>query len=126
MHAIFLRPIVVFAALLALSLGANAGQPFDAKAFQEAQSSGKTILLDVAASWCPVCKQQRPIIESIEKERPNLIVFVIDFDTGKEVLKRLGAQAHSTLIVFKGPKEVGRSSGETDPASIRALVAKGF
>jgi hypothetical protein len=30
------------------------------------------------------------------------------------------------LIVFKGSKEVARSTGETDPAPLRALVAKAF
>jgi len=30
------------------------------------------------------------------------------------------------LIVFKGSKEVARSTGETDPPPLRLLVAKAF
>jgi thiol-disulfide isomerase/thioredoxin len=123
----FLRTAILsLAAVLAISLGANAAPPFDAKAFQEAQAAGKTILVDVYASWCPTCAKQRPIIESIKKERQNLIVYEVDFDSAKDVLKHFRVQYQSTLIVFKGMKEVGRSTGETDPVRIRALVAQGF
>ncbi len=116
---------VALAAVLAISLSVKAA-PFDAKAFGDAQSANKTILIDVTAPWCPVCAKQRPIIESIKKEKPNLIVYEVDFDSAKDVLKRFRVSSQSTLIVFKGANEVGRSTGDTDPARIRALVGKGF
>lgn len=118
--------IAISTFLLSSSLVAQAGQPFDAKAFQQAQTAGKTILIDVTASWCPTCKQQRPIVQEIEKEKPNLVVYEVDFDTAKDALKRFRVQYQSTLIMFKGVKEVARSTGETDPTQIRALVAKGL
>jgi thioredoxin 1 len=113
-------------ALIALPLGARAAQSFDAKAFQQAQAAGNSILVDVYASWCPVCRKQQPIIEGIVKQRPNLVVYKVDFDADKDALKRFGVRPQSTLIVFKGKKEVSRSTGDTDPARIGALVAKGF
>jgi thiol-disulfide isomerase/thioredoxin len=58
--------------LLLLPLDALARQPFDAKAFEQAQAAGKTILIDVYASWCPVCKKQQPTIARLEKEKPGL------------------------------------------------------
>jgi thiol-disulfide isomerase/thioredoxin len=109
---------------VAMTLGAQAGQPFTAKAFQDAQAAGKSILIDVTASWCPVCKVQQPIIGDLEKKNPLLAVFKVDFDKSKDVLKQFGAQRQSTLIAFKGAKEVGRSVGDTDAASIAALIAK--
>ena len=35
-------------------------------------------------------------------------------------------QRQSTLIVFKGKQEAGRSVGDTNAASIEALLAKGL
>jgi thioredoxin 1 len=113
-------------AVLVLPSVAWAGQPFDAKAFQSSQAAGKAILVDITAPWCPTCKQQRPIVEEIEKERPDLVVYEVDFDTAKDVLKRFRVQYQSTLIVFRGVKEVARSTGETDPTPLRSLVAKAF
>jgi thiol-disulfide isomerase/thioredoxin len=121
-----LRTAIVIAVAVALPSLANAGQPFDAKAFQASQAAGKSILVDVTAPWCPTCKQQRPIVQEIEKEHPDLVVYDVDFDSAKDVLKQFRVQYQSTLIVFKGLKEVARSTGETDPAPLRALVAKAF
>ena len=117
---------VAAAMLLAFSVVGHAVQPFDDQSFKQAQAAGKTILVDVTASWCPTCRQQRPIVEQIEKEKLNLVVYEVDFDTAKDTLKRFRVQQQSTLIVFKGTKEVGRSTGDTDPARIRALVVQGF
>jgi thioredoxin 1 len=114
------------AAVLVFSVVGHAAQPFDEQSFKQAQAASKTILVDVTASWCPTCRRQRPIIEQIEKEKPNLVVYEVDFDTAKDTLKRFRVQQQSTLIVFKGTKEIGRSTGDTDPARIRALIAQGF
>ena len=114
------------AALLVFSVLSHAAESFDDQSFKQAQAAGKTILVDVTASWCPTCRQQRPILEQIEKEKPDLVVYEVDFDTAKDTLKRFRVQHQSTLIVFKGTEEIGRSTGDTDPARIRALVAQGF
>ena len=120
-----LRSFTLGFAMLLAATGANAAT-FDGKSFRDAQAAGKTILVEVTAPWCPTCKAQRPTLESIRKERPSLVVFEVDFDSSKEVLKHFSVQKQSTLIVFKGKTEVGRSTGETDPARIRSLIAKGF
>lgn len=119
-----LRAMCGLAAIVGLSHGALAAEPFEAAAFKQAQAAGKTVLIDITAPWCPTCRKQRPIVEAIEKEKPHLVVYEVDFDSAKDVLKQFGVQYQSTLIVFKGVHEVGRSTGSTEPASIRALVAK--
>jgi thiol-disulfide isomerase/thioredoxin len=117
---------LLIAGMCMLPALAWAGQPFDAKAFQASQAAGKSILVEVTAPWCPTCKRQRPIVEQIQKDRPNLVVYEVDFDTGKDALKQLRVQNQSTLVVFRGASEVGRSTGDTDARSIGALVAKAF
>jgi len=126
MQLLLARLIMAFVAIVAVSLRVEAAQPFNAQAFQAAQAAGKAILIDVTAPWCPTCRKQKPLIQAIEKEKPNLVVYEVDFDTAKETLRRFRVQTQSTLIVFKGKDEVGRSTGDTDPARIRALVAKGL
>lgn len=108
---------------LSLPITADATQPFDQTMFQAAQEAEKDILVDVAASWCPICAKQKPIIAAIETERPDLVVFDIDFDSRKDLLTQFRVVRQSTLILFHGSNEVARSTGQTDPDVIRALVS---
>jgi thiol-disulfide isomerase/thioredoxin len=101
-------------------------KPFDAKAFEAAQSAGKPILLEVHAPWCPTCKAQAPILSRLSKEPKfnEMVRFNIDFDSQKALLRQFGVQQQSTLIVFKGKREAGRSTGDTNAGSIEALLGK--
>ena len=118
---------IAYSVLIALApVSANAAQPFDATAFEAAQKTGKSIVLDVTASWCPTCRVQKPILEGLAAETSGLVVFDIDFDTRKDLLRRFRVQYQSTLIVFRGVEEVGRSTGDTNRESIKSLVAKGL
>ena len=126
MNAAFTKSLLTAAMLFYLPLAAQAGQAYDAKAFSEAQTAGKSILVDVTAPWCPTCAKQKPIIQGLEAAHPTLTVFDVDFDSAKDVLKRFRVQSQSTLIMFKGMNEAGRSVGDTDPAAIAALIGKGL
>ena len=99
---------------------------FDAKAFAEAQNAGKPILVAIHAPWCPTCKAQAPILGDLlaDPKFRELVYFVIDFDSQKDLVNRFGARMQSTLIAFKGAREEGRSVGDTNRASIYALVGK--
>lgn len=96
-------------------------------AFQSALSSGKPVLLEFHASWCPTCKLQVKSLEAVMKEPENadLTVFAADFDTSAALLKTYKATTQGTLILFRGGKEVARSVGETDEAKLKAFVAQG-
>jgi len=115
-------------ALSLTSLGASAAEPrpYDAQAFAAAQAGGKPILVEVDAPWCPICAKQRPILAELEKsaELSDLVVFTVDFDSQKDLLRQFGVQMQSTLIVFNGKAEKGRSTGATDPGVIKALLLK--
>ena len=114
----------------ALSFGSVASamdkKPFDQKAFEAAQAAGKPILVEVSAPWCPVCKAQAPILSRLKSDAKfkELVSFDIDFDSQKDLLKKFNVQKQSTLIVFKGKQEAGRSTGDTNAGSITALLGK--
>lgn len=109
------------------SLGfAASSKPFDQQSFDAAQAAGKSILVDVSAPWCPVCKAQAPILAKLRSDSKykDLVSFNIDFDSQKDLLRKFNVQKQSTLIVFKGKTEMARSTGDTNPVSIEALVEK--
>jgi hypothetical protein len=51
-------------------------------------------------------------------------MFTVDFDKDGDLLKRFNVIKQSTIIVFKGREEVGRSIGDTQRSSIEALMLK--
>jgi thiol-disulfide isomerase/thioredoxin len=95
-------------------------------AFTAAQKAGKPILIDITAPWCPTCAKQHPILSSLYQtpEFKDLQVFNVDFDTSKPLLRSLGVQMQSTMIVYHGAKEAGRATGETAAPAIHDLLAK--
>lgn len=115
-------------AVLAFTTSVHASQTraFDPKAFEAAQKAGRPILVDITASWCPTCKAQKPLLEEMaaKPKFKDLVVFEVDFDSQKDVVRRFKAQSQSTLITFKGQKEVGRSVGDTRRESIEDLLNK--
>jgi len=126
----FLNGAMIAVALAAAGLFspalANTAVPFSEAAFKAAQASGSPILVEIHADWCPTCKAQNPILDKLTAEPKfrDLKVFRVDFDGMKPVVREFGAQMQSTLIVFKGATEQGRSVGDTKPASIAALLDK--
>jgi thiol-disulfide isomerase/thioredoxin len=116
-----------FAALLPLAPAfAASATPFTAPAFKAAQAAGEPVLVEVHADWCPTCKAQAPIIQRLtaDPKFAKMKVFRVDFDGQKDVVKQFGANMQSTLIVFNGAAEKGRSVGDTKEASIAALLDK--
>jgi thiol-disulfide isomerase/thioredoxin len=120
----FIVPLI--AGLFFAAAAWAAAQPYDQAGFEAAQAAGKPILVEVHADWCPTCRAQEPIISELMQDPKNagFVVLRVDFDKQKDVLKRFRAQYQSTLIVFKGKKEVSRSTGETRRDAIAAQLAK--
>lgn len=118
------------AALLALaamgSAWAGNAEPYTPARFDQLASQGKPVLVAIHADWCPTCKAQRPILSGLmaRPEYKEVTELVVDFDKDKPAVSRFKASMQSTLVAFKGGKEVGRSVGDTTGAGIEQLVRK--
>ena len=121
----FFRSLLLLSFIAAGSTLA-ASPPFDQAAFDKLQTEGKPVLVIIHADWCGICKKQEPIIDDLltTPALKTIAAFRVDFDQQKNIVKKFKASTQSTLIVFKGGKEVGRSTGVTDKGSIAALMKK--
>ena len=117
---------VAASATLAAPAMATETKPFDPDSFAAAQRAGRPIFVAVHASWCPICKAQKPILSELmdDPKFKDLVYFVVDFDAQKDVVKQFGVRMQSTLIAFKGAAERGRSVGDSNRTSIAALLNK--
>ena len=124
-HAV--KSLFVAMSLMAACAVASAAEaPYTKAAFDKALADGKPVVVDFWASWCPTCKEQKPVVQSLLKDakRKSLTVFVADFDKEEALKKQLNVTMQSTLVAFKGGQEVARSTGQTDKAELAALLDK--
>ncbi len=65
---------------LALSPG---NKPYNQAQFDAAQAAGRSILVEVTAPWCSVCKAQAPILSRLKSDPKfkDMVAFEIDFDS---------------------------------------------
>jgi len=122
---------IKFAALLALSAVASiamAGEikPYTQAEFDKLAKDGKPVVVDVSATWCPTCKAQKPIVDGLMNQPAykDVTLLTVDFDSAKPALKKFKVSMQSTLVAFKGGKEVGRSTGDTTPEGLEGLIKK--
>ncbi len=118
----------------ALALGLASASPllaaeqatYSPAALSAAQSAGKPVVVDVTATWCSTCAAQKPIVQSLLRDPKfkDLVLLHVDFDKQKAALRALHVREQSTFVVYKGAREVGRSTGDTDKSSIAALFDK--
>ncbi len=120
----FLRTTLVFMMITGSVFAGE--QAFTQATFDQLQKDDKPILVAIHADWCPTCRAQAPIVSKLIKqdEFQAINALRVDFDQQKEVVKEFKATAQSTLIVFKGGQEVGRSLGDTTEDGIKGLLKK--
>ena len=119
------KQIIVSAILIA---GASLAQaldikPYSAQALAAAQEAGQPVALHFHADWCPTCRAQDQVLQSLKAEKGlDLTLLTADYDTEKALKRRFKVNTQSTLIVLKGQKEAARLVGDTTADGIRGAL----
>ena len=121
MKKFFIFVICLFA------FGANAMEKkttFDKALFEKAQSEGKVIVISSWIEYCGSCANQMKVLQTAKKEGElsdikfdNIEYFSFDV-TNKDIADSFNVLYQTTLLIFKGDKEVYRCIGETTEALI--------
>jgi thioredoxin 1 len=123
-----MKELIAAAASLGLILFAalafSAEVPFNQAQFDAARASGRPIAVVFHADWCPTCRAQAPLLKDLSEkpEFSRLTLYIANYDQEKDLKKSLGVSQQSTLVVFKQGHEVARSTGDTNEASLGALL----
>lgn len=117
------RSLFIAASFMCAAIASADPTPFTQHDFDKLAREGKSVVVDVAASWCSTCRAQKPIVNALSREPNyrNVTVLAVDFDADKPALKEFRVGMQSTLIAFKGGREIGRSIGDTSRAGIESI-----
>lgn len=124
-----MKSFLLFLSMLPLLLATSAlaeQTPYSQPVFDKLIEDGKPVLVEVHADWCSTCRAQAKVTDALLRVKPyrGIRSLKVDYDNQQDVLKALRVSKQSTLIVFKGGKEVGRSLGDTTPEGIGNLLKK--
>ena len=92
---------------------------FNKELFNKAQSEGKVVIVSSWIKYCTSCAGQMKILKKAKMRGElsdikfdNIEYFSFDV-TNREISDLLNVQYQTTLLIFKGNKEIYRSVGET-------------
>lgn len=104
---------------------ARAFAEYNADRLRKLLSAGGPVVVHVHADWCAVCKAQLPVMERVlaGNAYKGVQAVRVNFDRDKQFLTDYRVVRQSTIIVFKGSKEIARLSYETDPEKIERTLA---
>ena len=92
---------------------------FNKDLFDKAQSQGKIVIVSSWIKYCTSCASQMKVLNTAKKNGElsdikfdNIEYFAFDV-TDKNISNFFNVQYQTTLLIFKGNKEVYRSIGET-------------
>ena len=92
---------------------------FNKELFDKAQSQGKIVIVSSWIKYCTSCASQMKVLNTAKKNGElsdikfdNIEYFAFDV-TDRDISNFFNVQYQTTLLIFKGNKEVYRSIGET-------------
>ena len=124
-----MKSLVRILAAALLVAGTNAAlaldvKPYTADAFAKAQRANQPVALLFHADWCPTCRLQQKTIAMLQEEPglDDITILKVDYDRDQELRRWMQVRAQSTLIVYRGKVEKGRSAGVTEIDALRAAL----
>ena len=104
------------------------GRPADVSAAileKQIAKSDIPVLVDVWAPWCGPCKVMGPQFEAAAKQaEPKFRLVKLNSDDNQALSARLGIRSIPTMILFKGGREVARTSGAMTSKDILAWAGR--
>ena len=95
---------------------------FTVEAFNEAQKSGKIIVINSWNKSCGTCALQTKILNEAQKDFPEVVFLSYEQTKHKDIANLLNVEYWATIIIFKNGKEIAKEIGITNKTDIYSLI----
>ena len=115
--------------ILLISTSSFAGEyetNFNIEKFKFAQNNGKIVVIHSWNKSCGTCAKQKPILEKAKKDFENIIFMNFEQTKNKDIAELLKIDYWTTIVVYKGNKELAREIGLYNEKDIYNLIKKGI
>ena len=114
--------IIIFTLFSFNAFAVDKNTTFSIEAFNKAQSDGKIVVINSWNKTCYTCAQQVKILDQAEKDFKNVVFLSFEQQKDKDIAKFLNIEFWTTIVAYKGNKEVYRSIGQTEKAKIYSSI----
>ena len=123
-----MKKILVILVLL-IQFPANAADKytnFSLSSLEKAKNTGKTVVINSYEPWCWSCRKQDKVLISAKDEFKGVVFLTYQQGKHKDIAEALNISVRTTIVVFKGKKEVARIIGQTGKTEIYSAIKKGI
>ena len=123
-----MKKIMVILVLL-IQFPANAADKytnFSLSSLEKAKNTGKTVVVNSYEPWCWSCRKQDKVLISAKDEFKGVVFLTYQQGKHKDIAEALNISVRTTIVVFKGKKEVARIIGQTGKTEIYSAIKKGI
>ena len=123
-----MKKILVILILL-IEFPANAADKytnFSLSSLEKAKAADKTVVVNSYEPWCWSCRKQDKVLIGAKDEFKDVVFLTYQQGKHKDIAQALNISVRTTIVVFKGKKEVARIIGQTEKTEIYSAIKKGI
>jgi len=99
---------------------------FSLSSLENAKANGKTVVVNSYEPWCWSCRKQDKVLIGAKEEFKKVVFLTYQQGKNKDIAEALNISVRTTIVVFKGKKEVARIIGQTGKEEIYSAIQKGI